>query len=86
METKIVSWGNSLAVRIPASVAEEIGVQKNSPVDLEVDGNVITIKPIASRRRGRERKPLSYYLDQLPENARDEETSTGRTRGREVID
>lgn len=86
MESKIVAWGNSLAVRIPAAVAEQIGVYKNSSVVLEVEGNVLTIKPIESRRRGRERRPMSYYLAQLQTDAKDAETSTGPARGREEIE
>lgn len=86
VETTIKAWGNSLAIRIPAKVAEELGVEENSPVRLELRGNVITIEPIGSRRRGRQRRPLSYYLDRMPDESRDREIGTGPARGRERID
>jgi antitoxin MazE len=41
MRTRVQKWGNSLAVRIPKSFAEEAGLQENGPIDLSlVDGGV----------------------------------------------
>lgn len=34
MKTTIQKWGNSLAVRIPRSFAEEVHLEENSAVDL----------------------------------------------------
>ena len=47
MQTKIQTWGNSLAVRIPKSFAEETHLSPDSLVDLVMkDGGVmITLVP-----------------------------------------
>jgi antitoxin MazE len=42
MQTKIQKWGNSLALRIPKSFAEEAGVKAGSEVSLSVrDGGLV---------------------------------------------
>ena len=42
MRASIQKWGNSLAIRIPKSFAEEAKLAENSPVELSlVDGNLI---------------------------------------------
>jgi antitoxin MazE len=33
MKTKVQKWGNSLALRIPKSFANEIGLRKETPVE-----------------------------------------------------
>ena len=50
MRTKVLRWGNSLAVRIPRSFAQEVGLMADSPVDMHVtDGAlVVTRAPAAS--------------------------------------
>lgn len=64
MVAVVAKWGNSLAVRIPQSLAKEIQLAEGIEVDfLVVDGNLV-IKP-RNRRR--------YSLDELvtaitPEN------------------
>lgn len=42
MRTKVQRWGNSLAVRIPRSFAQEAHLQENNPVELRViDGRIV---------------------------------------------
>jgi antitoxin MazE len=77
MRTKIQKWGNSLAVRLPKSMADEVAFHDESPVDLTVVGNAIVLKPA---------KPF-YRLDDLlagitPENLH-EEQDFGRPVGKE---
>ena len=36
MRTRVQRWGNSLAVRIPKTFAEEVGLRNDSPVDLRL--------------------------------------------------
>ena len=45
MTTSVQKWGNSLAVRIPKGVADEIGLAEDTPVELSIAGGVITITP-----------------------------------------
>ncbi len=47
METQIKRWGNSAAIRIPASILSDTHLSVNSPINIEVKGNCIVIEPIA---------------------------------------
>jgi antitoxin MazE len=49
METRIQKWGNSLAVRIPRSLAGEVGLRDKSPVDLQLRDGVLVITPTVER-------------------------------------
>lgn len=45
MKTKAQKWGNSLAVRVPKSVATQVGLKAQDDLEIEVqDGNVV-LKP-----------------------------------------
>jgi antitoxin MazE len=45
MKTKAQKWGNSLAVRIPKTVATQVGIKAQDDLEIEVqDGNVV-LKP-----------------------------------------
>jgi len=78
MQSKVKKWGNSLAIRIPKTYAEEAGITNNSSVEIRfVDGNLI-ISPTQTPE---------YDLDELlsevtPENIHSE-TDTGSPMGRE---
>lgn len=50
MNTTVQKWGNSLALRIPSSVAKDIHLRPGSPVELSVEGGRIIIKPAKKRR------------------------------------
>lgn len=39
MKVKLSRWGNSLAVRIPAPIADEAQLQEGTSVEIEADGN-----------------------------------------------
>jgi antitoxin MazE len=79
MVTKLQKWGNSLAVRIPKPLAEELEAEAGVEVDLQVEDGRLTLTPV--RRSG-------YSLDELvagitPENRHDE-VDWGPPRGREA--
>jgi len=78
MMTKIQKWGNSLAVRIPRSVAEDTRLSSGNAVDLEVHDGQIVIAP--ARRRFR----LEDLLRRVTPRNRHEEVATGVAVGREV--
>lgn len=50
MRVNIQKWGNSLAIRIPKSFAEQISIKSGSPVDLSIDGDRLIIKPIVEEK------------------------------------
>jgi len=42
MRTEVGKWGNSLAVRLPKAVAEELGLTAGTPVELILrDGTIV---------------------------------------------
>ena len=56
METRVQKWGNSLALRIPKPLANQIGLTHNSPVDLSLRGTKLVIVPV---------RPPGLALDDL---------------------
>ena len=56
MDTTVQKWGNSLAVRIPSSVARETRLHQGSVVDIALIAGKIVVKP---------RRQRSYALAQL---------------------
>lgn len=57
MLAKVQKWGNSLALRLPKTLADEVDVQLDSPVEITVRDNTILIRPV--REQGK------YELDDL---------------------
>jgi len=42
MKTTAQKWGNSLAIRVPKSVAQQVGLKEQDDLEIEVqDGNVV---------------------------------------------
>ncbi len=46
MRTRVQRWGNSLGIRIPKAVAEEVGLRPDVSVDIAWTGRVITLTPV----------------------------------------
>lgn len=46
MKTRIQKWGNSLAIRIPKSFAEDIGLHSESEVELSMMDGQLVIAPV----------------------------------------
>ncbi|WP_322032907.1 AbrB/MazE/SpoVT family DNA-binding domain-containing protein [Paraburkholderia sp. J76] len=75
-------WGNSLAVRIPASLASKLGLAEGQEVEVEVEDGSLTVRPhTAIRRFSRER-----YLQQLRERKLEAHplVDFGRPQGTEI--
>jgi antitoxin MazE len=49
MTTQLAKWGNSLALRIPRSVAAEAEVGDGDAVDVSVENGAIVVRPAAKR-------------------------------------
>lgn len=47
MKTRVQRWGNSLAVRIPKSFAEEVGLMDGSPVEMRLMDGALLVEPAA---------------------------------------
>ena len=78
MRVKVQKWGNSLALRIPRSLAVESQIEKGSEVNVSlVEGNLV-VTPVTKQR---------YTLEELvagitPQNIH-HEVDTGPARGDE---
>jgi antitoxin MazE len=51
MKTRVQKWGNSLAVRLPKSFADGLGLGEGSPADLTLEEGAIVVKPDRDRVR-----------------------------------
>jgi antitoxin MazE len=68
MKAKIAKWGNSLAVRLPRVVAEDLGLAAGREVDLVADGTRLTMETAPKRRIPRYR--LEDLLAQIKPSQR----------------
>ena len=79
METRIRKWGNSLALRIPQTLARQLDLQPDSQVRLTIRGKGLAVQPM--------RRPplrLEALLEGVTDSNRHDEVDTGPPRGREV--
>ena len=60
MPTTVQKWGNSLGIRIPKAIAEQVRLENGTEVEFDTSGGVLTVRP--KRRRRRRSK---YTLAQL---------------------
>ena len=47
MRTRVQKWGNSLALRIPKSFANEVGLQRETSVEISLVDGKLVITPVA---------------------------------------
>ena len=79
MKTRIQKWGNSLALRIPKSFANEVGFQKETSVEISLADGKLVITPVAKPKL-----TLKELLSKItPENLH-HEVDTGATVGNET--
>ncbi len=63
MKTRVQKWGNSLAVRIPKSFAEELDWEEAAPVEMTLDEGALVV------RSDRERSwDLAALLDKVTDD------------------
>lgn len=83
MALQVAKWGNSLALRIPKTLAEQAGLKAGSAVKAKVRSGVLSITP-----QQKTRKPAGKRLSQLLQGMTSEhfqhETDWGKPVGKEV--
>ncbi|MBW1810670.1 MAG: AbrB/MazE/SpoVT family DNA-binding domain-containing protein [Deltaproteobacteria bacterium] len=79
METTVQKWGNSLGLRIPKAVAEEIQLKAGIAVRVSVRGDEIIIRPLR-----RAKFKLSSLLRKVSKKNLHGEVSTGEPIGQEA--
>jgi antitoxin MazE len=79
VKAKVQRWGNSLAVRIPKTFAEEVGLEAGSAVEMRlVDGGLL-VEPAPD-----ESLSLDDLLDGVTKANIHAEVDAGPSQGREV--
>ena len=79
MRTRIQKWGNSLALRIPRYIAIEIGLRKETPVDVSLTDGKVVISPVAGPET-----TLEQLLSRVTERNVHHEFDTGPATGKET--
>ena len=79
MNTTVQKWGNSLAVRIPRSVAKDIRLHQGSVVDIALIAGKIVVKP-----RRRQHYTLAQLLRGVTKRNRHAARDWGGRVGQEV--
>jgi len=79
MQTRVQKWGNSLAVRIPKLLAAELGLKRNSPVELTLEDGRLALTPATESALS-----LEDLLALVTEENQHHEIDTGPSVGREV--
>jgi len=74
-------WGNSIGVRIPATIAAEVGLKPGSEVKVVREGKSIRLVPAPARRPS-----LKTLLAGITKENLHGETGTGKAQGAELID
>jgi antitoxin MazE len=75
---QVCKWGNSLAVRLPVSVVEALGLKEGDNIEIDVAGaRLFEIKKmpgarelLARLRKYRGRLPADFKFDRVEANAR----------------
>ena len=76
MRTRVQKWGNSLALRIPKSFATEVGLQRETAVEVSLADGKLVITPVA-----RPEPTLKQLLAKVTGENLHHEVDTGPTVG-----
>jgi len=79
MRTRIQKWGNSLALRIPKSFATEVGLQKETAIEISLADGKLVITPVAEPKL-----TLNQLLAKVTEENLHHEVNTGPAAGNEM--
>ena len=79
MKTRVQKWGNSLALRIPKSFANEVGLQRETSVEVSLSDGSLVITPIAKPKPN-----LKQLLAKVTKENLHHEIDTGSAVGNET--
>jgi len=77
MSVTLRKWGNSVGVRLPKPMLEQLGLKEGNEVDIAVEGNRLVLK--------RKRVTLAELLAQCKPENRPDPIDWGPDVGREII-
>ncbi|MBI4405687.1 MAG: AbrB/MazE/SpoVT family DNA-binding domain-containing protein [Deltaproteobacteria bacterium] len=78
MKGKLQKWGNSLALRIPKSIAGEIRLGQGSEVEISSEKDCLIVKLV------KKEEDLKEILNKITEENLHEEVDFGASVGRET--
>lgn len=67
---RLAKWGNSLAVRIPAALVNQMDLHEGDEVDIDLRKYPGVSPILAELRQFRGRMPIDYHFDREEANAR----------------
>lgn len=73
----VSKWGNRLALRIPATFAETLGLTEGAKVELKVSADRLIVRPVRCKY------DLKQLVDKITPNNRHNETDWGKPVGKE---
>jgi antitoxin MazE len=85
MNTKIKKWGNSLGVRIPKEILENLGIKEGFEVEVIEKGRSIELKPVYKNNL-KKKYTLDELLAGMDKNNRPELIDWGPSVGKEIIE
>jgi len=80
MAQSILKWGNSLAFRIPAAIAKQMGIDEGAEVEFHIDGKRLVIEKAAEMPKFTHRDLLKALR-----RAKKGLVELGSPRGKEVL-
>lgn len=78
MTTQVQKWGNSLALRLPKAVAEQIDVSEGQDVEMRVERGSLVIKAVRRKYR------LADLMKSVNQQNRHAEVQWGNREGGEI--
>ena len=79
MRTRVQKWGNSLALRIPKSFATEVGLQRETSVEISLADGKLVITPVTEPKLN-----LKQLLAKVTKENLHHEVDTGSAVGNET--
>jgi antitoxin MazE len=79
MRTRVQKWGNSLALRIPKSFANEVGLQRETSVEISLADGKLVITPVTKPKL-----TLKQLLSKVTKENLHHEVDTGPATGNET--
>jgi len=79
MKTRIQKWGNSLALRIPKAFANEVGLQRETSVEVSLADGKLVINPVTQPK-----PTLKQLLARVTKENLHHEVNTGSAVGNET--
>jgi antitoxin MazE len=79
MRSKVQLWGNSLALRIPKFIANQININNGSEVEVSFEEEKMIVKPVRTKRES-----LEHLLSKIDEKNIHKEEDFGAPVGGEI--